>query len=678
MASRIPSFVLVGLLSLVLTPATHSQSVARVWNEQNLDAIRADFPNPPVHARNLFHTSVAMWDAWAAYDAIAVGYLYQKKHPSSNRDADRNESVSYAAYRILEKRYSISVSAASTLAIFREQMINLGYDPEITTTEGDSAAAIGNRVAERVINFAASDQSREPFLYTDFTYFPINNPLIISRTGTSMFNPNRWQPLAFDTAFTQNGLVADKVQIFIGSHWGKVRPFAMQLETNEILYHDPGLPPQLGGAGDDDFKQGILDVIRFSGQLDPDRNLMIDISPGSRGNNPLGTNDGVGRELNPVTGEPYAPNMVNVADFGRVIAEFWADGPHSETPPGHWNTLANAVTDHPEFERRINGTGPLLSPLEWDVKMYFALNAAMHDAAVTAWGCKREYDYVRPISAIRYCGGLGQSTDPDGPSYHPQGLPLEDELVEVITESSAAEGQRHAHLDGFIGKVALNTWRGEPADPETQHGGVGWILAENWLPYQRDTFVTPAFAGYVSGHSSFSRAGAEVLTSMTGSPYFPGGMGTFTEEQGELEFELGPTTPIQLQWATYFDAADEAGISRLYGGIHVPADDGPGRIMGAHCGVDAWNLASQYFNAGIQQNDTQTSATLLGNGDLQINWNALRGMTYRIDASTDLSNFSEVMPPRPADSQLESFTISDPATTFGREVYVQVVRIPGS
>jgi len=51
----------------------HGRSVARVWDEALLDAIRRDVPAPTVHARNLFHTSAAMWDAWAAYDPQADG-----------------------------------------------------------------------------------------------------------------------------------------------------------------------------------------------------------------------------------------------------------------------------------------------------------------------------------------------------------------------------------------------------------------------------------------------------------------------------------------------------------------------------------------------------------------------------------------------------------------------------
>jgi hypothetical protein len=139
-------------------------------------------------------------------------------------------------------------------------------------------------------------------------------------------------------------------------------------------------------------------------------------------------------------------------------------------------------------------------------------------------------------------------------------------------------------------------WSGAPDDPEADVAGVDWILAVDWVPYQRPTFVTPAFAGYISGHSTFSRAAAQVLTSITGSEFFPGGLGEWRIEADSLEFESGPDEDIVLQWATYADASDEAGISRLYGGIHVPADDLPGRVIGLEVGTLAWALAQQYYD----------------------------------------------------------------------------------
>ena len=321
----------------------------------------------------------------------------------------------------------------------------------------------------------------------------------------------------------------------------------------------------------------------------------MDISPAAIGANPLGTQDGAGHPTNPVTGIPYEANPVNLADFGRVVAEFWADGPHSETPPGHWNTLANTVSDDLAPDLQIAGEGPVVDRLEWDVKLYLALNGANHDAAVAAWGTKGHYDYIRPISMIRYLGGLGQSSDPNGRSYHPDGLPLVPGLVEVIIPASTSSEGRHAALAGHEGGIAVRTYAGNPPDPESGTGGVDWILAVDWVPYQATNFVTPSFAGYVSGHSTFSRASAEVMAGFTGSEFFPGGMGEWTIAAGSLEFESGPETDITLQWATYADASDQAGISRLYGGIHVPADDFAGRVMGAEIGRAAWEMAQSYY-----------------------------------------------------------------------------------
>jgi hypothetical protein len=196
---------------------------------------------------------------------------------------------------------------------------------------------------------------------------------------------------------------------------------------------------------------------------------------------------------------------------------------------------------------------------------------------------------------IRYMGGKGQSTDPAQPSYNPDGLPLVPGLVELVTPESSAPGQRHEALAGHVGEIAIRAWRGTPADPATTTSGVGWVRAVDWVPYQRPTFVTPAFAGYVSGHSTFSRAAAEVMTGFTGDPYFPGGLSEWTSPAGSLGVEAGPTHDVTLQWATYYDAADQAGQSRIFGGIHITADDFAGRKLGSACGKDAWALAQRYY-----------------------------------------------------------------------------------
>ena len=579
--------------------ANHPEwSVARRWDEALLDAIRRALPAPTVHARNLFHTSAAMWDAWAAYDPQASGYFVKEKHTASNVAAARNEAISYAAFRVLSSRYLKAVGGAESLSEFDDVMDSLCYPLTVTTTEGDSPAAVGNRIAAATIAYGLDDGSNQANGYAAPDYKPVNPPLVVNKPGTTMTDPNRWQPLQLEHMISQNGIpIVNGVQQAIGPQWGHVKSFALPAGGDEGVPMDPGPPPLLGDpASDQAFKDQTVEVIRDSGQLDPANGVTIDISPGARGNNPLGTNDGKGYPVNPATGKPYAPNEVNQGDFDRALTEFWADGPKSETPPGHWNVIANRVSDELDPNLKMGGTGPSLDRLQWDVKLYLALNGATHDAAIAAWGLKGHYDSVRPISMIRYLGGLGQSSDPSLPSYNKEGLPLVPDLVELITRETTAPGQRHAGLAGHEGGIAIRAWSGNPKDPKTQTGGVAWILAINWVPYQVPTFVTPSFPAYTSGHSTFSRASAEVLTAITGSEYVPGGLDEWTTKVGSLKVESGPTKDVTLQWATYYDAADMAGQSRLYGGIHIQADDFMGRTLGSQCGKEAWARALQYYS----------------------------------------------------------------------------------
>jgi hypothetical protein len=569
-------------------------SVARRWNEQTLAAIRLDTPRPTVHARNLYHASAAMWDAWAAYDRTAKGVFVREKHTAQDVDPARRAAISYAAYDVLTHRYEHAIGGATSLACFRAVMADLGYDANDSHDTGDDPIAIGNRIGHTIIARTTDDGSNEAGNCEDpVKYEAMNPPLVFDGPGATLKQPERWQPINLSVAATQNGIIMPAgIQDYIGSQWGGVTPFAMKRRSTAVPWHDPGPVPHLGP----EMKDWIVEVIRKTTQVDMSDPATIDTSPGAYGHNSLGANDGKGWEKNPVTGQPYAPQVVPRADFARVMAEFWADGPKSETPPGHWNTLANFVSDSPRFERKLFGKGTPLDPLAWDVHAYLALNGAEHDAAITAWDLKRRDTTVRPISLIRWMGGKGQSSDPAGPSYDPQGLPLVPGLIEVITPESSAPGQRHAHLAAFVGQVAVRDWLGEPGDRAHQTSGVGWVRAVDWITYQRRTFVTPAFPGFISGHSTFSRAGAEVLAALTGSPYFPDGLGEYVVPKGFLQFENGPSTDVHLQWASYYDASDEAGQSRIWGGIHIAPDDFAGRRMGHRVGLDAVAFATRFFD----------------------------------------------------------------------------------
>lgn len=648
-----PSLRIALLLSAVSGTA-RAESIARTWSEEILAAIRLDRPNPPVHARNLFHLATVMYDGWSAYDTVAVGYIQHERATAADVDAARRETISYAAYRLLKSRYANSASFQITQPLLDQHFLALGYDKDNTSTVGNTPAALGNRIAANVMAWSLADGCNQAGGYSDPFYFNSQPPMIVLFEGSPVggipagTNPNLWQPLALDKAVDQNGFpIPGLVQTYVGVTWLNTAPFSLQRTDSTKPWIDPGPPSYLGTATDASYKANALSVLRDSSRLnDP---TIIDISPGDGGvgnirgvgNNPLGTDDGHGRPLNPVTGLPYAPNPVKRGDFARVLAEFWADGPQSETPPGHWHVLANQMADNPLTVKKIGGTGPVVSDLEWDVKTYLTLAGATHNAACACWSIKRYYQGVRPITMIRYMASKGQSSNPALPSYHVQGLPLEAGVVELITDVTAAAGGRHEGV-GNAGEIAVYSWPGEPADRATQTSPVRWMKGVNWLPYQRKNFNTPAFPGYTSGHSTFSRAAAEALAAITGTPYFPGGLGTFTANaQTYLVFERGPTETTTLQWATYYDAADQSGQSRRWGGIHPPEDDYAARIIGSQVGISSWQEAQKYWTGSVLNERSIATIKAQSGSQATVSWTCVRGMYYKLQESTDFKTWTD-------------------------------------
>lgn len=599
-----------------------------------LQGIRKDLARPTVHARNLFHVSAAMYDAWAVYSDTASAYLAGKTVNGfscllsgfsfrGDRQAAREESISHAAYRMLRHRFGNSPGAATTLPQFDQLMSTLGYDITRTSTDVStgSAAAVGNRIAECYIAYGLQDGANEGNGYRNQHYLPVNPPLEPFKRGNpNMVNLDRWQPVSLPIAIDQAGNPVNSTPPALSPEWGGVSAFALRDNDRTTffrdsfgykVFHDPGGPPRAHGVNADAFKWNHALVAIWSGHLDQSDGVMMDISPARNGNTqslPVTfdeymafydtLNGGVrhnGHATNPVTGAPYTPQLVPRGDYTRVLAEFWADGPSSETPPGHWYTIFNKVSEHTLLRRRFGGAGPDLGPLEWDVKGYFTLGGAMHDVAICAWGIKGWYDSSRPVSAVRAMADRGQSSDPTGPSYHPDGLPLVPGHIELIAAGDPLAGA----ADENVGKVKVYAWRGPTfiTNPATEQARVGWILASEWWPYQRPTFVTPPFPGYISGHSTYSRAAAEVMTAITGDAFFPGGMSQFEIRKNEfLVFEEGPSVDMTLQWATYRDAAEQSSLSRIWGGIHPPIDDIPGRRLGEKIGKEAYALAADYFD----------------------------------------------------------------------------------
>ena len=170
---NLPLLRLAALSWLAITSfASKAQAVptaARDWNEQTLAAIRINLPNPPAHARNLNHVAVAMYDAWAAYDLTAVGYIYNEKvsplpSPAAAIETARHEAISYAAYRVLWTRFvlppnpALPVSStnpapagsAATLASINAKLNSMGYSISVA-----QSASPASRLRLRQANASA-------------------------------------------------------------------------------------------------------------------------------------------------------------------------------------------------------------------------------------------------------------------------------------------------------------------------------------------------------------------------------------------------------------------------------------------------------------------------------------------------------------------------------------------
>lgn len=275
-------------------------------------------------------------------------------------------------------------------------------------------------------------------------------------TPAMVVDPARWQPLR-----VPDGKGGFNVQTYLTPHWGLVRPFALKNGSELRPSMDHLLPSR--------------------------------------------------EEL-----EEMVSLCANLTEEHKAIAEYWAGGPGTVTPPGMWAAIAARVSLHDHFS------------LDDDVKLFFMVGQAALDASIAAWDAKRAYDSVRPWTAVRlaYAGTL------------------------------------------------IRSWGGPELGTQLMHG-------EDWVPYQPLTFPTPPFPDFVSGHSAFSSAMAEVLKGIRGDAL---------EMRVNLRAGFSETEPnapsqtVVLQWSSLSEAADSAAMSRRYGGIHFIQGDLKGRELGRQVG----------------------------------------------------------------------------------------------
>jgi hypothetical protein len=465
-----------------------SENIVLRWNEALLQALRESRLGPPMVARALAIAHTCMFDAWAAYDGAAAGTQLgdRLRRPAHERRfANKIDALSYAGYRA-----GVDLFPGSRTSVFDPLMASLGLDPADSSQNAATPVGIGNLAAQAVLTFRHRDGAnqlgdepggRPGVPYSDYTgYTPANAPMEtrVPLDVSTVHDVNRWQPLTY-----VDGSGSLVTPAFIGAHWQRVRPFSMA-SSDEL--RSPTGPARYGSA---EFVTQARELVEVSAAL---------------------------------------------TDEQKVIAEYWADGPRSELPPGHWNLFAQQVAYR---DRK----GSSEHDLDLAVKLFFALTNALFDASCCCWDNKVAFDSVRPITAIRWL---------------------------------------------FHGKQ-ITAWAGPGRGTET-------IAGEAWFPYQPTSFPTPPFAEYSSGHSTFSAAGAEILRLFTGSDRF-GGSATVSRGSSRVEPGLVPAQDVTLAWATFSDAAAQAGISRRYGGIHFTQADLDARSAGRAVARRCWAKANTYF-----------------------------------------------------------------------------------
>jgi hypothetical protein len=461
------------------------------WDQETLNAIRLARSAPALAARALAIVHTATYDAWAPYDAVAAdtrGRLRAQpslRRPATERTVNyKSMAISYAAYRAL---LDLFPSQSTTLADF---MTKLGYDPNDTSTDPTLPQGIGNLAAQAVLAYRHADGSNQlgdlngGAPYSDYTgYTPQNS-------WDKLDKPLHWQPLCVPLPPPGATSCTGSIQRFSTPQWMNVTPFAL--------------------TRPDQFGPPAMNTTR----LPTEAKALVDL-------------------------------QAKMNDANKASTSYWADGPGTETPAGHWALLAAA-----------DSRAAAMS-LDANVKVFFALGNALLDSSIATWNAKAIQDTVRPISYIRW----------------------------------RYKGTR---IKGWLGPGK----------------GLGDLDGGSWIPYQEPGQVTPPFAEYTSGHSAFSGAASEVFTGFAGTDTFKTALlvmmpaGTSTIEPG-----LVPRDNTGFRFTSFTDAADQAGWSRRYGGIHFEDGDLNGRTLGHQIGKAVWAKALTFFNGTAVVPTTTTTST---------------------------------------------------------------------
>ena len=449
------------------------------WNTVALNAIRATRAAPPIAARSLALMHTAMYNAWAAYDPVAISTSpasVLRRPVTEHTAANAIKAFSFAAYAALVDQFP------GQQAAFNAHMALLGFNPAHASPDFTQPQGVGSIAARLLLEAAHGDGANQlgnltpsGIAYADYiNYVPRNAPSAIFEPTprSAIADPNAWQPLIYrDSGGTL------RTQTFVTPFWGKVRPFAL---TSGAQFR-PSAPPMCGTPA---FAERVRHMVEV---------------------------------------------QIALTEAQKVTVEYWAGGATGELPSTYWSQFAQFVSERDKHTEAD------------DIKMFFALANAVFDAGIAAWDAKLAYNSSRPITGVRYL----------------------------------MAGQR---IQGYAAGPA---------------GGLQSLAGEAWLPFQPLSSPGPAHPDFVSGHSTYSMASAAVLRLFTGSDAFKHSVAIPAHSM--LFDPALPANNVTLAWDTFSYAACEAGLSRVYGGIHFADSDIAGRTLGERVGTAVFERAKRYW-----------------------------------------------------------------------------------
>ncbi len=534
-------------------------SLVSQWNNLALEWIRMSERGPTISSRFSAYVNIALYDAWAAYDENAAGIvadtdtLYSSTRGARRIAASRNIAMACAAHTVInaigetvlrQEHLEIGVGedAVARLSMLKAQsdQLLLGTFNESGTLVGRDqrsvtrlrkfieAAHIAKEVSDAVLHHALNDGSNQQNNYADTTGFTVT-PWV--------------QPVP-----EANDGISDYDFLGSGYTFASFDPTLAESGNSGTATVHPLVMSgdlQLTDTWQSLTELGVFPPVDDGGQqypLTPQwgsvSTFVLDSGDQLRPDTVVGPYDREGN-LNP----QWLHEAHQLLEFSSVLqdgadgsaiqrarSEYWELGDATEYPPGWWLQRATDIARNQNLSQRDA------------LKLLLAVSIATFESGISAWDTKFHFNTVRPITAINelYYGSM------------------------------------------------VPDWRGETTANTDDR--------DHWRPYQLRRNLTPPFPDVPSGHSGFSTSASVVMKQLLGSNNFDYTTDSFVSRFDLTDgFDGNPDTgneEASLEWDYLSLAAEEAGLSRLYGGIHMME----GNLLGLKTGTQLGHMTVRYVN----------------------------------------------------------------------------------